>query len=115
MQTRLYRRGLVLRRIPKLKVSSAFGRKRKRQLEGLLYLRVKGESVRDKYARIFVMCLRCKIMSVVRGSDINYLAKDTPKGKIIDDRVKFIKSKGDKELLMEFQGPDNIVGLELFQ
>ncbi|KAG8218632.1 vacuolar sorting protein [Butyriboletus roseoflavus] len=44
------RRGRVSHPTPKLRVNSAFGHKRKRELEELSFLRVKGDSPRDKYA-----------------------------------------------------------------
>lgn len=48
------RKGRVSHPTPKLKVSSAFGRKRKRELEELSFLRVKGDSPHNKYATVFV-------------------------------------------------------------
>lgn len=103
------RRGRVSHPTPKLRVSSVFGRKRKRELEELSFLRAQGDSPRNKYAT-----MKWKMITILRGSEYK-LAKDALDSKILDSQAKFMDSKEIKERSMQFQGLDkSVVGLELF-
>ena len=107
-----HRRECVLLPTPKLKVSSAFGPKRRRQLEELSYLRVNGDSPRHN-----MLLFKFWILGV--EDDVHFARPENKllsKDEMIDSEVRFMESKGDNECWMQFQGRDKVmVGLELFQ